>query len=55
MEQPKVKEILAANSAEPGYLTPAQFGDYVAHEINTWNEIVRAAGVKIGIDRGRLI
>jgi tripartite-type tricarboxylate transporter receptor subunit TctC len=47
LAQPKVREILAANSAEPGYLSPAQFGEYVRHEINGWIEVVRAAGVKI--------
>jgi tripartite-type tricarboxylate transporter receptor subunit TctC len=47
MEQPKVKEILAANSAEPGHMTPAQFGEYLAKEVRTWGEVVRAAGVKI--------
>jgi tripartite-type tricarboxylate transporter receptor subunit TctC len=47
LEQQKVKEILAANSAEPGRMTPAQFGDYVAREIKVWGEVVRAAGIKI--------
>ncbi len=47
MEQAKVKEILAANSAETNRLTSAQFGDYVAREIGGWSEIVRAAGIKI--------
>jgi len=47
MGEPKVKEILAANSAEPGRMTPAQFGDYLAKEVRAWGEVVRAAGVKI--------
>ena len=47
MEQPKVKEVLAANSAETNRLTPAQFGDYVARDIRLWGEIIRAAGIKI--------
>jgi len=46
MEQPKVKEILAVNSAEPGHMSPAQFADYVAREIKVWGEVVRAAGIK---------
>jgi tripartite-type tricarboxylate transporter receptor subunit TctC len=46
MEQQKVKEILAVNSAEPGHMNPAQFGDYVAREIKLWGEVVRDAGIK---------
>ena len=37
----------AANSAEVGRMSTAQFGDYVAHEISVWGEIIRAAGIKI--------
>jgi tripartite-type tricarboxylate transporter receptor subunit TctC len=47
LDQPKVKEILAVNSAEPGRMTTAQFGEYVAKEVRTWNDIVRSAGIKI--------
>ena len=28
-------------------MTTAQFGEYVAHEISVWGEIIRAAGIKI--------
>ena len=47
MEQPKIKEVLAANSAEVSRMTTAQFSDYVAHEINVSGEIIRASGIKI--------
>jgi tripartite-type tricarboxylate transporter receptor subunit TctC len=47
MEPQKVKDILAANSAEPGRMSVAQFGDYVTREIKVWSEVVRAAGIKI--------
>ena len=47
MEQPRVREILAVNSAEPGRMSPAQFGDYVARETKVWGEVVRAAGIRI--------
>jgi tripartite-type tricarboxylate transporter receptor subunit TctC len=47
MGEPRVKEILAANSAEPGRMTPAQFGGYLAKEAKLWGEVIRAAGVKI--------
>ena len=35
LDQPKVKEILAVNSAEPGRMKTAQFGEYVAKEVRT--------------------
>jgi tripartite-type tricarboxylate transporter receptor subunit TctC len=47
VEQQKVKEILAANSAEPGRMSSTQFGEYVAREIKVLGEVVRAAGVRI--------
>jgi tripartite-type tricarboxylate transporter receptor subunit TctC len=47
LEQPKIREILAANSAETNHLTSAQFGDYVARETATWSEVIRAAGIRI--------
>jgi len=47
MTEPRVKEILAANSAEPGRMTPAQFGGYLAKDTKLWGEVIRAAGVKI--------
>ena len=45
-EQPKVKEILALNGAEPGRMTPPQLGQYVANEVRVWGEVIRAAGIK---------
>ena len=47
LEDPKTKEMLAVQSAEPGRMSSAQFGDYVAKEVRTWGDIVRAAGIKI--------
>lgn len=45
--QPKMKEVLAANSAEPAPFTRAQFKDYVAKEIRDWGKVVRAANLKV--------
>ena len=45
--QPKMKEILAVNSAEPSTFTRAQFKDYVAKEIRDWAGVVRAADLKV--------
>lgn len=47
MEQPKVKEILAANSAVPGRMSTQEFTDYLARETRNWGEIVRSANLKI--------
>jgi tripartite-type tricarboxylate transporter receptor subunit TctC len=47
VEQQKVKDILAANSAEPGRMSTVQFGNYVAREIKLLGDVVRAAGVRI--------
>jgi tripartite-type tricarboxylate transporter receptor subunit TctC len=45
--QPRMKEILTVNSAEPSPFTRAQFKDYVAREIRDWSEVVRAADLKV--------
>jgi tripartite-type tricarboxylate transporter receptor subunit TctC len=47
MEQPKVKELLAANSAIPGRMSPSEFADYLARETRGWSEIVRSSGVRV--------
>ncbi len=47
MEQPKVKEILAANAAIPGRMSVQEFTDYLARETRGWGEIVRTSGVKV--------
>ncbi len=47
VEQPKVKEILAANAAIPGRMSTQEFTDYMVRETRNWGEIVRSAGVKI--------
>jgi tripartite-type tricarboxylate transporter receptor subunit TctC len=45
--QPKVKEIFAASAAEAGTMTPAQLRQYLAAEVKSWGEVVRAVGLKI--------
>jgi tripartite-type tricarboxylate transporter receptor subunit TctC len=47
VEQPKVKEILAVNSAIPGRMSTQEFTDYLARETRNWGEIVRSSGVRI--------
>jgi tripartite-type tricarboxylate transporter receptor subunit TctC len=45
--QPRMKELLASNSAEPAPFTQVQFRDYVVKEVRDWGEVVRAAGLKV--------
>jgi tripartite-type tricarboxylate transporter receptor subunit TctC len=47
VEQPRMKDLLALNSAEPAPFTQAQFKDYVAKEVRDWGEVVHAAGLKV--------
>jgi len=47
VEQPRMKELLAANSAEAAPFTQAQFKQYVANEVRDWGTVVRAAGLKV--------
>ena len=44
---PRMKDTLAANSAEPGHFTPAQFKQYVGKEMKDWAEVVRSANLKV--------
>src|SRR5262249_23742 len=43
VEQPRMKELLTANSAEAAPFTQAQFKAYVAKEIKDWARVVHAA------------
>ena len=45
--QPRMKELLVANSAEAAPYTRAQFKEHVASEVRAWAEVVRAAGLKV--------
>jgi tripartite-type tricarboxylate transporter receptor subunit TctC len=45
--QPRMKELLAANSAEAAPYTQAQFKEHVAKEVRDWGEVVRGAGLKV--------
>ncbi len=45
--QPRMKELLASNSAEAAPFTQAQFKAYVAKEVHDWGEVVRGAGLKV--------
>lgn len=47
VEQPKVKNVLAANAAEAAPFTQPQFKQYVADEIKSWGNVVRKAGLQV--------
>lgn len=47
VQQPKMKEILTANSAEPSTFSHEEFKQHVAQEMKDWGAVVRAAGLKV--------
>ena len=47
MQLPEVRQRLAAASAEPMGLTPAQTAAYMKQETERWGAVIRAAGVKL--------
>jgi tripartite-type tricarboxylate transporter receptor subunit TctC len=47
VEQPRMKDVLAANAAEPAPFTQPQFKQYVQKEMKDWAEVVRAANLKV--------
>lgn len=47
LNSPTVKAALAADGAEPGGGTPAEFTKFMADELKTWGEVVRTSGAKV--------
>ena len=47
LQLPDVRQRLAAASAEPMGLTPAQTAAYMKQETERWGAVIRAAGVKL--------
>jgi tripartite-type tricarboxylate transporter receptor subunit TctC len=47
VEQPRMKALLVANSAEPAPFSQAEFKQHVAQEIKSWGAVVKAAGLKV--------
>lgn len=45
--QPRMKDLLATNSAEAAPYTRAQFKQHVADEVRDWGTVVRSAGLKV--------
>lgn len=44
---PRMRDLLAANAAEPAPYTQAQFKQHVADEVRSWGTVVKAAGLKV--------
>ncbi|HET9664545.1 MAG TPA: tripartite tricarboxylate transporter substrate binding protein [Burkholderiales bacterium] len=44
---PRMRDLLAANAAEPAPYTQAQFKQHVADEVRSWGAVVKAAGLKV--------
>jgi len=47
LAKPEVKERLAKLGAVPANTTPAQFGDFIKSEVNSWAEVVKASGATV--------
>lgn len=45
--QPRIRELLAANLADPAPYSRAEFRAHVAEEVRSWGAIVRAANLKV--------
>jgi tripartite-type tricarboxylate transporter receptor subunit TctC len=46
LADPSVRARLAGVATTPMVFTPAQFGDYVAAEVEKWGKVIRTAGLK---------
>jgi len=47
VQNPRVKTILTANSAESSTYTQAEFKAHVAEEIRNWGKVIRESGLKV--------
>ncbi|MES2188087.1 MAG: tripartite tricarboxylate transporter substrate binding protein [Pseudomonadota bacterium] len=47
MQQAGVRSALAADGAEAGGGTPAEFAQFMASELKSWGQVVRASGTKV--------
>ena len=46
LKDPAVKARLAEVATTPLVLTPQEFGDYVAAEVDKWGKVIKAAGIR---------
>jgi tripartite-type tricarboxylate transporter receptor subunit TctC len=45
--QPRMRDLLVSNSAEPAPYSPAEFKQHVSNEVRDWRTVVRSAGLKV--------
>jgi tripartite-type tricarboxylate transporter receptor subunit TctC len=45
--QPRMRELLTSNSAEPAPWNPGEFKQHVVSEVRDWRDVVRSAGLKV--------
>jgi tripartite-type tricarboxylate transporter receptor subunit TctC len=48
LKRPEVIESMSVQGAEPTYMGPAAFGEYISAELKRWEAAVKAAGLKPG-------
>lgn len=48
LKRPDLLEAFSIHGAEPTYMNPKQFGDYINTELTRWGAAVKAAGLKPG-------
>jgi tripartite-type tricarboxylate transporter receptor subunit TctC len=46
LSDPRLKERLAGLGVEPMIMTPAEFGKFVADDLEKWAKVIKAAGIK---------
>jgi len=49
LKLPDVIDSMSVQGADPTYLNPKEFGDYISVELKRWSAAVKAAGLKPGI------
>ena len=49
LQLPDIKELWAANAAEPGGQSPVEFEAFMKREIARWAKVVKDAGAKIDL------
>ncbi len=47
LKSPEVNQALVSQGAEPGGLSPAEFGKYFQSEITKWAKVIKSAGIKL--------
>ena len=49
LQMPDIKDIWAAQGADPGGMPPAEFAAFVRTELDKWAKVVKTAGIKVDL------